>query len=106
MDDQSDWKGWLHTLKLTGLYRLPSGLFARAEGVFFAQTREQDGLTVPDDDFWQLNLTAGYRFPRQKAEIAMGVLNVLGGDYRLDPINQHVDPPRSRTFYARLLLNF
>lgn len=106
VDDQSDWKGWLHTLKLTGLYRLPSGLFARAEGVFFAQTREQDGLSVPDDDFWQLNLTAGYRFPRQKAEISMGVLNVLGGDYRLDPINQHVDPPRSRTFYARLLLNF
>jgi hypothetical protein len=36
----------------------------------------------------------------------VGVLNLLDNDYRLDPINQYAELPRSRTFYARLLLNF
>jgi outer membrane receptor protein involved in Fe transport len=74
--------------------------------VFFAQDRKQDEGSAPGDDFWQVNLIVGYRFPRQRAEIAAGVLNVLDNDYRLDPINWHADLPRSRTFYARLLLNF
>jgi outer membrane receptor protein involved in Fe transport/Tfp pilus assembly protein PilF len=106
LDDNSDWRGWLHTVKLTGLYRHQSGVFARAEGILFAQDRERDRVSFPSDDFWQANFVAGYRFPKQRAEIAVGVLNILDDDYRLDPINQHADLPRSRTFYARLLINF
>lgn len=106
LDDNPDWRGWLHTLSLSGLYRHHTGLFARAEGVLFAQDRERDGSSAPGDDFWEVNLIAGYRFPRQRAEIAVGILNILDTDYRLDPINQHADQPRSRTFYVRLLINF
>jgi len=106
VEDSSDLRGWLHTLRLSGLYRHRSGFFVSAEGTFFAQDREQDGNSVPGDRFWEVNLIAGYRLPRQRAEIAVGVLNLLDTDYRLDPINQHADQPRSRTFYARLLINF
>jgi hypothetical protein len=106
LEDISDWNGWLHTLRLTGLYRHSSGFFARAEGVLFAQDRRRQALSLASDDFWQVNALVGYRFPKQRAEIAVGLLNALGHDYRLDPINQHPDLPRSRTFYARLLLNF
>jgi hypothetical protein len=106
VDDNSDWQGWLQTLSLSGLYRHPSGVFARAEGVLFAQDREQDGASLPGDTFWQVNLSVGYRFPKQKAEVSVGVLNLLDNDYQLDPINQYAEQPRSRTFFARVLLNF
>jgi len=106
VETSSDWRGWLHTVGLSGLYRHPSGIFARADGTLIIQEREQQGSSEPSDTFWQVNLTAGYRFPMQRAEIAIGVLNLLDTNYRLDPINQYSDLPRSRTFYARLLINF
>jgi Tfp pilus assembly protein PilF len=106
IDDRTDWRGWLHTVALSGLYRHASGVFARADGVFWAQDREREGLDIASDDFWQANFIAGYRFPKQRAELAVGVLNILDCDYRLDPINQYADQPRERTFYARLLINF
>ena len=92
-----------------------SGVFVRAEGVLFAQEREQEHRSfdgekelndLPEDKFWEVNVIAGYRFPKQKAEVAVGVLNIFDTDYRLDPINSHAEQPRSRTFYARLLINF
>ena len=104
--DHSNMQGWLHTLSLSGLYRHQSGFFTRGEGVLFAQERKRDRNSLSGDTFWQVNFIAGYRFPKQKAELAIGVLNILNTDYRLDPINQHADQPRSRTFYARVLLNF
>jgi tetratricopeptide (TPR) repeat protein len=106
VETSTDWRGWLHTLGLNGLYRHPSGLFARAEGILFVQDRQREGNTAPGDSFWQVNFLAGYRFPKQRAEIGLGVLNILDTDYRLDPINHYADQPRSRTFYARLLINF
>jgi hypothetical protein len=106
LDDRTDWRGWLHTLNLSALYRHRSGFFARTEGSLFAQDREREGNALRGDDFWQVNLIAGYRFPKQNAEIAVGVLNLLDFDYKLDPINQHAHQPRSRTLYARLLINF
>src|SRR6185295_2941330 len=99
-------QGWLQTLELSALYRHASGLFGRVEGNWFSQEWREDNASREGDEFWQLNLVAGYRFPRHRGEVALGVLNALGGDYRLHPINQHPDLPRSRTFYARILLNF
>jgi hypothetical protein len=93
-------------LNLTGLYRHQSGFFGRVESVFFAQDRERESISLPGDDFWQVNVVGGYRFPKQRAEVAVGVLNALDNDYRLDPINSYADQPRSRTFYARVLINF
>ena len=105
VDDHTDWRGWLHTVRLNGLYRHPIGIFARAEALWFYQDREREDLSLAGDDFWQLNFFLGYRFPRQRAEISVGILNVTDQDYQLDPINHHAELPRSRTFYARLLLD-
>jgi Tfp pilus assembly protein PilF len=120
VSDRTRREGWLHSVSLSGLYRHPSGFFARSEGLFFLQDRSWQGRfgpgeppllpgdprIEPGDRFWQVNLIAGFRLRRQHGEVAVGVLNLLDDDYRLDPLNQHAELPRSRTFYARLLLNF
>jgi hypothetical protein len=36
------------------------------------------------DDFWQHNVWSGYRFPRRRAELRLGVLNLADQDYRLN----------------------
>lgn len=120
VSDRTRREGWLHSVSLSGLYRHSSGVFARSEGLFFLQDRAWKGRfgpgeppplpgdprIAPGDQFWQVNLYAGFRFRRQRGEVAVGILNLLDEDYRLDPLNQHAELPRSRTFYARLLLNF
>jgi hypothetical protein len=106
VEDRTDQRGLLHTVRCSALYRHRSGFFGRAEGVFYAQDRERNDNSLPADDFWQVNLLGGFRFPRQRAEIAVGVLNLIGDDYRLDPINHYSELPRARTFYARLLVSF
>jgi len=35
-------------------------------------------LRLKGDEFWQFNVFAGYRFPRQQAEIKVGLLNATG----------------------------
>jgi hypothetical protein len=106
IQDNGDSRGWLHTISLNALYRDSTGLFARADANLFIQAREQQGASLAGDEFWQVNGMAGYRFAKQRAEIAVGVLNLFDQDYRLDPISVTTSLPRSRTFYARLLLDF
>jgi outer membrane receptor protein involved in Fe transport len=106
VDDQSEWRGWLHTLKLTWLYRNRSGVFARSDATFFLQEHERDAASLPEQRFWQVNAFGGYRFARQRAEVTVGVLNLMDKDNHLDPVNYFNDLPRARTFYARLLLDF
>ena len=60
----------------------------------------------PGDNFWQLNVFAGYRFPHRRAEVRLGVLNLTDRDYRLNPLNLVSEPPRERTFYASFRFAF
>jgi hypothetical protein len=60
----------------------------------------------PSEMFGQLDLFAGYRLPRQRGEVVVGVLNVTGDDYRLDPVTAHPEFPRERVFYARVSFRF
>jgi outer membrane receptor protein involved in Fe transport len=106
LERRSEFRAWLHTVELSALYRHSNGLFGELDGTWFSQETRKNGPDFAGDDFWQLNLKAGYRFPHQRAELTLGVLNVLGTDYNLDPLNAYPDLPRSRTFYVRLLLNF
>ena len=62
--------------------------------------------SLVDDSFYQVNLWAGFRFPRQRGEISIGVLNLNGADYRLNPLTPYSELPRERVFAARLLFNF
>ena len=96
----------LHNVNLFLLYNHSSGFFARAEGQFYWQHNAADSAALEDDSFYQVNLWAGFRFPRQRGEIALGVLNLNGTDYRLNPLTPYTELPRERVFAARLLFNF
>ena len=98
---RADWRGWLHTVTLSGLYRHRSGIFARAEGVFFAQDREREGSSLAGDDFWQVNLIAGYRFPKQRAEVAIGAGYAPCGKRPMR--SNRIDSPCSRALLASMV---
>ena len=117
----------LHELSLQAVYNHPSGLFARAEANWYRQdndARATDASLIgpepgfyktqvtttpaglPGEDFWHLNLFAGYRFHRSQCEVSVGVLNLTDQDYRLNPLNPYEEFVRERTFLVRCRLNF
>jgi hypothetical protein len=60
----------------------------------------------PCGDFWQFNAFAGYRFLQRRAEVTLGLLNIAGQNYNLNPLNLYNELPRSRTLVVRLQLSF
>ena len=103
----SDNTALLHQINLFGLYNHPSGIFAQLSSVWTAQSNE--GYTPddrPGDDFWQHNFYVGYRFPKRRAEVRLGLLNIADQDYQLNPLNYYLELPRARTLTASLKLNF
>jgi tetratricopeptide (TPR) repeat protein len=106
----------LHEVDLFAVYNHPSGFFARGEALWFNQ--ENDGFSAgpyvrepnndprAGDDFWMLNLYAGYRFFRNQCEVSIGILNLADSDYQLEPLNYYLEMPRERTFFARVKLSF
>ena len=96
----------LHQVSLTGNLHLPGGFFAQWESAWYRQDTDGASPALAAADFWQHNLTAGYRFPHRRAELQVGLLNLFDTDYRLNPLNLHADLARRRTFVASLRLNF
>jgi hypothetical protein len=105
----------LHTVSAYALYSHPCGFFARAELNWYWQdneTRTYDASGVgttsklPDDNFAQVNLWAGYRFRRGLGDVSVGVLNVNDTDYQLNPLNVYAELPRERVVAARIRLRF
>jgi len=118
----------LHQLSLSALYNHPSGWFVRGEAHWFRQDTDlyqtkavalppdvtpvlprklrTTNSGLPGEDFWQLNLLAGYRFYRNQCELSVGLLNLTGEDYRLDPLTPYAELPRGRTVVVRCKLNF
>ena len=103
---RSDVDALLHQATLFCLFNHRSGFFARAEAVWHAQSNGGYSPALPGDDFWQFNAFAGYRLPHRRAEITVGVLNLSGRDYRLNPLNLHAELARERTFVAGLKFFF
>ncbi len=96
----------LHQLNLFAIYNHSSGFFAMLESIWWAQSNRADDSALPDEDLWQFNVFAGYRFPRRRAELTVGLLNIADQDYRLNPINLHADLARERTLTANFKFNF
>jgi Tfp pilus assembly protein PilF len=96
----------LNQLNLFGIYNHPSGFFAQAQSLWTAQRNHHYDPDIPGDDFWQFNLFAGYRFPRRRAELTFGLLNLTDQDYRLNPLNLYLELPRQRTLLVSLRFNF
>lgn len=95
----------LNGLTLFANYYVPCGFFAEVQGRWWDQYNIE-GMNEPGDDFWQLNLYAGYRFPRRHAEVTVGVQNVTGQDYRVDPVTYFLEQAHTRTFVASFKFNF
>jgi tetratricopeptide (TPR) repeat protein len=95
----------LHQLNLFAIWQNAAGFFARGEGIWYAQNNENSTGALPDDAFWHCNAVAGYRFPRRRAEIAVGLLNITDQDYRLNPLNSAIELPRGRTFMVSMRFN-
>ena len=102
----------LHEVRGALLYRRTRGFFARAEAGYYIQEGRQalrgifGAAEAHRDRTFQLNLFAGWEFPRRQAEITIGLLNVTGDDYRFSALNPLTELPRDRTLYMRLRLNF
>jgi len=96
----------LHQAGLAAMWRSPGGFFSRGEFWWFAQQLGGEGPQPSGDSFPQLNFYVGYRFPKRRAELTVGVLNLTDQDYRLSPLNYYLEMPRERVLYLRLQLNF
>jgi tetratricopeptide (TPR) repeat protein len=99
-------RGVLHLFGLNGVFQHPCGFFASAEGQWWEQQLHDNLSNLPGDQFWQVNLLAGYHSPHRHFEITVGLLNVTDQNYRLSPINLYPNLARDRTFVTRLQLNF
>jgi cytochrome c-type biogenesis protein CcmH/NrfG len=96
----------LHQATAYVIYNYSSGFFARAENRWYHQ--DNAGYTPPlgPEDFCQQNLWLGWRFKRQRAEIAFGLLNISDQDYNLNPLTLFNEVPRERTYVGRVKFNF
>jgi len=96
----------LHEVNLGAVFNHPSGFFSSAEAFWLSQSNRGYSPDLPGDTFWHVNLYAGYRFFRRRAEVSVGVLNLTDQDYRLNPLNLHTGLRRDRTFVAGLKFQF
>ena len=96
----------LHQIRGYLLYNHPSGFFAESETLWYAQ--ENYGFTPaePGDTFFQQNFFAGYRFARRRVELMLGLLNITGQDYRLEPLTIYQELPRKQVVEARFNFEF
>lgn len=107
--EQKSWSE-LHRAGGFAQFSHASGLFAQAGLDWYWQHNWQQRYTgtdwvtegLPGDTFPQVNLFGGWRFPRQRGELTVGVMNLTGTDYRLSPLNYYFELPRERVFYAQL----
>ncbi|HRZ99913.1 MAG TPA: FecR domain-containing protein [Candidatus Paceibacterota bacterium] len=96
----------LHRLDLYLDFHHACGFFSRLESSWYSQSNHGYESAMPGDDFLQVHLFAGYRFPRRVAEIQVGILNLTDTDYHLNPLNLHPYLQRDRTFTCRLQFRF
>jgi len=103
---KEDRSALLHQVILETIYNHPSGFFTDLQALWYRQNNHSSVVPLSDEDFWQFNLFAGYRFPGRKAELRIGLLNLADQDYRLNPVTLYNELPRKRTFAARFQFNF
>jgi hypothetical protein len=96
----------LHQVTPYIVFNHPSGFFARAEATWYSQRNSGYDPALPGDDFYQVNLFAGYHFRRRFGDLTIGLLNLTGTDYHLNPLNLYAELPRERVWSVRLRLNF
>jgi len=100
-DLQSTWHRW----DVWGQYAHSSGFFAQVVGRWNLQSNSGLGHSG-DENFWQMDLYAGYRWWQRRMEARIGLLNVTDQDYRLSPLNVREEYPRQRMIYGSFRFQF
>jgi tetratricopeptide (TPR) repeat protein len=101
-----DQSAYLHRLGAYLLLNHPSGFFAEFDAHAYFQQNYGYAPAEPGDDFVQLDVLGGWRFFDRRAQLTVGVLNLTGGDYHLNPLNLYEELPRQRVFMAQLSFQF
>lgn len=101
-----DTSATLHQINLYGTYHHSCGFFARFDSIWSQQDNSGDASDLPDANFWQHNVSVGYRFLQRRAEVRLSVLNLTDRDYRLNPLTLYNELPRERTLVVGLRLFF
>ena len=96
----------LHQVTSYLLFNHPSGFFTRGELRWYGQHNRGYTPGQPGEDAIQESIYAGYRFRRGHGELRLGVLNLGGGNYRLNPLSAYEELPRKRVFEAQLRFIF
>jgi tetratricopeptide (TPR) repeat protein len=99
-------EGVLNKLDLFAIYNNPCGFFAEGQALWYGQNNFGYSGAIPGDDFWQFNVYAGYRFPRRRAEVTLGLLNLADQNYKLNQLNIYNELPRERTLAVRFSVHF
>ena len=96
----------MQQLDLYVIFNHRSGFFSKFDALWSAQSNSGYALPLPVDDFWQLNLFVGYRFPRRLAEVRLGLLNLMDQNYQLNPLNLYAELPHERMVTINVKFNF
>ncbi|MGJ8726414.1 MAG: TonB-dependent receptor domain-containing protein [Roseibacillus sp.] len=100
----------LHEVSLFADWNSPTGLFARVQGDWYAQSldgvNDSSGAARESDPFFQFNASLGYRFADNQGEVSLSALNLFDQDYELYPLSPYLELPRERTFVVRCRWNF
>jgi outer membrane receptor protein involved in Fe transport len=102
----TDQKSVLQQSDLFAIFNHPCGAFFRFDALWYHQNNENVTMDLPGADFWQFNVQTGYRSPGRRYDITVGILNLTGQDYQLNPLTPYNDLARTRTLFVRFGLNF
>ena len=102
-EDQS---AYLHQIGAYLLWNHPSGLFAQFDAHGYLQQNIGYGGAEPGNDFVQLDIEGGWRFWQRRGQLTVGVLNLAGQNYKLNPLTVYSELPRSRVFFVQLNIVF
>jgi hypothetical protein len=102
----TDNRAVLHQLNFFGIYNHPQGFFAEAQALWWGQENHGYTPALHDDDFWQFNVFCGYRFPRRHGQVLLGLANITGQDYRLNPLSVYGELTRNRTLVLSFKFDF
>jgi hypothetical protein len=96
----------MHQVWLYAIYQHRCGFFSQFDAVWSKQSNDGYAPSLPGEDMWQLNVSAGYRFLQRRAEVRVALLNLTDQDYNLNPLTAHREMARERTLAVSFKLEF
>lgn len=80
-------------------YYWPSGFSLKAEGIHVRQKVTRNGNEQDQDDFWNVDLVAAYRFPKRHGKVEFAVKNLLDESFNYYDAGYHIDEMASPQYW-------